>query len=101
MVKSKQVSLSKVQFTGSGKPFTLPRATLLIHQEYISDGLGGHIEGLKSWELVTDADVPTEAVLCSDALNFVAGKYSGKCFVRQAIPNSHSAFQGTGPLACG
>jgi hypothetical protein len=98
MVKSKQIPLAKVLFTGSGKSFTLARATLLVHQEFISDGLGGHLEGLSSWELVTDAHVPLEVSLGSDPLTFEGGKYAGSCFLRQTVSGSHSGFQGTGPL---
>ena len=93
MTKTPQIALRNVSLVGGKQPIVFPRATLLLHQEYISDGLGGHLPGMRSWEIRVASGMPFTVLLDGDNFTFEAAPYSGKCFA-----TNNTTLQGTGPI---
>lgn len=93
MTKTRQIALQNVSLVGGKQAIVLPRATLLLHQDYISDGLGGQLPGMRSWEIHVASGMPFAILLDGDNFTFEAAPYSGKCFA-----TNNTTLQGTGPI---
>jgi hypothetical protein len=90
MTKTQRVLLKNVRLSPQ---VVLPSATLLLHQEYISDGLGGQLPGLRDWEIFIPSGLPLDLLINGNQLTFEAGLYSGQCFAK-----NNTTLQGTGPV---
>lgn len=90
MTRTQRVPLQQVRLSSK---VTIPNGTLLLHQEYISDGLGGQLAGMRSWEISISSGLPFDLLLSGDQLTFESGQYSGQCFAKD-----NNTLQGTGPV---
>ena len=60
----------------------LPSATLLIQQQYIPDGLGGHLPGHRSWQIHVPDGLSYDLLFSGAQLTFESGEMSGNCFAK-------------------
>ncbi|WP_263386019.1 hypothetical protein [Granulicella arctica] len=90
MTKTQRVPLKNVRLSPK---VVLSSATLLLHQDHISDGLGGQLPGMRSWEISVPSGLPLDLFMSGDQLTFEAGEYSGRCFAK-----NNTTLQGTGPV---
>jgi hypothetical protein len=90
MTRTERVPLKNVRLSSQ---IVLPNATLLLHQEYISDGLDGQLPGMRSWEIFVPSGLPFEMLISGDQLTFESDQYSGRCFAKD-----NTTLQGTGPV---
>ena len=97
MSRIKRIPLDGIEIIGTNPAFKkyIPTGTLTVKQEMISDGLGGHLPGLREWTVESSyiADLP----FTDGTVQMVSGKYSGRCFVVSSSTAS-LVFQGTGEL---
>lgn len=94
MIKTRQMPLRNVLLLGGPQQVMLSNATLLLHQDYISDGLGGQLPGMRSWKILASSGIPFQLLMTGEQLTFESDKLSGKCFA-----TNDTTLQGTGPIA--
>lgn len=90
MRRTQRISLQSIRLSPT---VTIPNGTLLLHQEYISDGLGGQLPGMRSWEISVSSGLPFDLLLSGGQLTFETAQYSGQCFAKD-----NNTLQGTGPV---
>lgn len=88
-----RIPLRNVRLSGGSQPVMLPSATLLLHQEYIPDGLGGRLSGRRSWQIHVPAGLSYALLFSGAQLTFESEKMSGNCFAKG---QPHSGRYGTG-----
>ena len=92
--QTRKIPLKNVNVSGGPQPVSIKSATLVLYQDYIADDLGGHMAGLKSWDIHVFSGLPFELLASGSPLTFQSGDLSGSCF---AVNNS--TLKGTGPVA--